>query len=122
MIVIDDDAFVCRALRTQLEILGFNVLVFQTAEKMLVSDFPVRDACMLCDVYLPGMNGIELCRHLAEEGSRLPTILMSGRDDDQTTRLMREARPIASLLKPFDQLALLRAIRKAMRHRSRSGQ
>jgi two-component system, LuxR family, response regulator FixJ len=117
VIVIDDDASICRALKTQLEILGFKVLAFRTAELLLASEFPTSEACLLSDVYLPGMNGIELCRHLAQAGSRLPTILMTGRDDEQTRRLMREANPIANLFKPFDQEALLRAIRKAMRPR-----
>ncbi len=116
VIVIDDDASVCRALKIQLEILGFSVLVFGTAENMLTGKFSIRDTCMLCDVYLPGINGIELCRRLAERGSHLPTVLMSGRDDDQTRRLIREAKPIATLFKPFDQSALLHAIRKALRH------
>ena len=120
VIVIDDDASICRALKTQLQILGFNVLVFQTAENMLASTAPTSDACLLSDVYLPGMNGIELCRRIAGGASRLPTILMSGRDDAQTRRLMREAKPIASLFKPFDQGALLRAIQKAMRPRLES--
>jgi FixJ family two-component response regulator len=117
VIVIDDDVFVCRALKTQLQILGFNVLVFQNADGLLAGEFPTSDTCLLSDVYLPGMNGIELCRHLAQAGSRLPTILMTGRDDEQTRRLMREANPVANLFKPFDQEALLRAIRKAMRPR-----
>ena len=74
---------------------------------------------MLSDVYLPGMSGIELCQHLAAAGSQLPTILMTGRDDEHTRRLMREAKPIACLFKPFDEAALLRAIRKATRTRGR---
>jgi FixJ family two-component response regulator len=115
VIVIDDDVFVCRALKTQLEILGFNVLVFQNADGLLASELPISGACLLSDVYLPGMNGIELCRHLAKAGLRLPTILMTGRDDEHTRRRMREARPIACLFKPFDEAALLRAIRKAIR-------
>ncbi len=114
MIVIDDDIFICRALKTQLEILGFNVVVFQSAESLLADALPTRDTCLLSDVYLPGMNGIELCLHLAEAGCRLPTILMTGRDDEHTRRLMREAKAVACLSKPFDQTALLRAIRKAM--------
>lgn len=113
MIVIDDDIFVCRALKTQLEILGFNVVVFHSAESLLADPLPTGDMCLLLDVYLPGMSGIELCRQLAEAGSRLPTILMTGRDDEHTRRLMRKAKPIACLFKPFDEAALLRAVRKA---------
>ena len=112
--MVDDDASVRRALRTQLQILGFAVLDFQSAEEFLISEFPTGDACLLLDVYMPGMNGAELCRSLAASGRHLPTILISGRDDRQTRQMMREANPIASLLKPFDEAKLLRAIRKAL--------
>ena len=100
MIVIDDDASIRRALRTQLQILGFNVLVFQSAEELLASEFAAGDACLLLNIYMPGMSGIELCRRRP-----LPTILMSGRDDQQTRQIMCEAKPIASLFKPFDEKA-----------------
>jgi FixJ family two-component response regulator len=115
VIVIDDDIFVCRALKTQLEILGFSVVVFQKAEGLLAGELPDGDICLLSDVYLPGMSGIELCRHLAKTGTHLPTILMTGRDDEHTKRLMREAKPVARLFKPFDEASLVRAIRKATR-------
>jgi FixJ family two-component response regulator len=59
------------------------------------------------------MNGIELSRHLEAERLRLPTILMSGRDDEQTPQTMRLAKPIARLFKPFDEAALLHVIRTA---------
>jgi len=116
--VVDDDASVRRALRTQLQILGFNVLDFPGAEEFLASEFPTGDACLLLDVYMPGMSGIELCRRMVESGRRLPTILISGRDDQQTKKMMRDANPVASLLKPFDEKTLLRAIRKALPNQS----
>ncbi len=113
--MVDDDASIRRALRRQLLILGFNVLDFQSAEEFLTSELPSGDACLLLDVYMPGMDGIELCRRLAASGRRhLPTILISGRDDSQTLKMMRDANPIASLLKPFDEKHLLLAIRKAL--------
>ncbi len=98
-----------------MQILGFNVLEFASAEAFLESDFPTGDACLLLDVYMPGMSGIELCQSLAASGRCLPTILISGRDDPQTRKMMRDANPIASLLKPFDEKILVRAIRKALR-------
>lgn len=119
MIVLDDDAFVCRALRTQLEILGFGVLVFNSAEALLAGRIPVRDACLLADVYLPGMNGIEVDRRLKASGTFIPTILMSGRDDAETVRLMRSAKPVATLFKPFDPVTLERALLKAIRRSSK---
>jgi FixJ family two-component response regulator len=118
VIVVDDDTSIRRALRRQLQILGFSVLDFQSAEEFLASEFPTGDACLLLDVYMPGMSGIELCRSLAGSGRHLPTVLISGRDDDQTRQMMRKANPVASLLKPFDEKKLLSAIRKALRKRS----
>ena len=114
MIVVDDDASIRSALRRQLQILGFNVLDFGSAEEFLTSEIPTGDACLLLDVYMPGMTGIELCKKMTDAGRYLPTILISGRDDPQTRKMMRDARPIASLFKPFDEKTLIRAIRKAL--------
>jgi FixJ family two-component response regulator len=118
VIVVDDDTSIRRALRRQLQILGFSVMDFQSAEEFLASEYPTGDACLLLDVYMPGMSGIELCRSLAASGRHLPTVLISGRDDDQTRQMMRKANPVATLLKPFDEKKLLSAIRKALRKRS----
>lgn len=114
VIVVDDDASIRGGLRRQLQILGFNVLDFESAEDFLAGERPAGDACLLLDVYMPRMTGIELCQTLAESGRQLPTILITGRDDPRTRKMMREANPIATLLKPFDEKTLLRAIRKAL--------
>ena len=111
----DDDTSLRRALRRQLQVLGFIVLDFQSAEELLRGDLPTCNACLLSDVYMPGMNGIELCRSLAASKRHLPTILMGGCDDQRTRQMMREANPIASLVKPFNEESLLRAIRMALR-------
>jgi two-component system, LuxR family, response regulator FixJ len=112
--VVDDDASIRRALGHQLQILGFNVLVFQSAKELLASALPTDNACLLVDVYMPEMCGIELCSSLAASGRHLPAILMSARDDDATRQIMRRAKPSASLFKPFDENTLLRAIRKGL--------
>lgn len=64
---------------------------------------------------MPGMNGIEICRSLVASKRHLPTIMMSGRDNERTRQITREAKAIASLVKPFDEETLLRAIRMALR-------
>jgi FixJ family two-component response regulator len=123
VIVLDDDLSVCRGLKMHLEILGYKVLVFHRANRLLTSAIPTGDdVCLLADVYLPGMSGIELCRYQSESGRHLPTILMSGRNDEETRRMMRKAKPVSSLFKPFDQTALLRAIGKAIPEGSRASQ
>jgi FixJ family two-component response regulator len=58
--VVDDDASIRRALRTLLLALGFNVLVYQRGEELLASEFLAGAACLLLDVWMPGMSGIEL--------------------------------------------------------------
>jgi FixJ family two-component response regulator len=116
VIVVDDDASIRRSLQTLLQVLKFNVVVFPSAEGLLASELPTDPACLLLDVYLPGMSGIELCRNLATSGRHLPTVLMTGRDDRQTRQMMLEAKPVACLFKPFDEKTLLRVIRKALRN------
>lgn len=115
VIVVDDDASIRRALQWQLQILGFNVLVFESAQEFLASELPTGDVCLLLDVYMPGMTGIELCRKFIASERPLPTILTSGQDDLETRKMMRATKPIASLFKPFDEKTLVRAIRKALR-------
>lgn len=115
VIVIDDDASVRRALRWQLQTLGFNVLDFESAGEFLASEIPGGDVCLLLDVYMAGMNGIDLCRKMIALERRLPTILVSGHDDRRTRKMMRAAKPAATLFKPFEEKALMRALRKALR-------
>ena len=116
VIVVDDDASIRRALSSQLQILGFNVLTYPAAEDLLASELPTGDACLLVDVYMPGMRGTDLSRTLIASGRPTPTILMSAHDDLETRQLMQRTDAVASLFKPFDENALLRAIRKALRH------
>jgi FixJ family two-component response regulator len=100
----------------QLQILDFDVLVFQSAKELLASEFPTHNACLLVDVYMPEISGIELCRSLAASGRLPPAILMTAHDDDVTRQIIHQAEPTASLFKPFDEDALLRAIRKGLRN------
>lgn len=113
--MVDDDASMRRALRTQLQVAGFNVLIFQSGEEVLASEFPYDNTCLLLDVWMPRMNALQVCRDLAATGRQVPTILMSGLDDERTTQIMRTAGPIARLFKPFEEKQLMRAVRKALK-------
>ena len=104
-----------RALRLLLSVAGFRVRVFDSVEKFLASKLPSRNTCLLLDIYLPGKKGIELWPQLAAAGQGMPTVLMSGRDDEETKILAHSARGVTCLFKPFDQSVLMRAIRKALR-------
>lgn len=107
-----------RALRMLLHTAGFNVLVFENTESLLDSELPTDNACLLLDIYLmPRVTRVELFQDLALTGRRLPTVLTSISDDELTRRVMSETKAVAGLLKPFDESALLGAIRKALRKR-----
>lgn len=104
------------ALRMQLQLAGFDVLVFESAESLLDSEFPTNNACLLLDIYKSrGMSGVELCRKLTVAGRQLPTIIMTACDDQLTRPVMTEAKAVACLSKPFDEKALLHAIHGALR-------
>jgi two-component system, LuxR family, response regulator FixJ len=102
----------------QLGIAGYKVRVFDSAESFLASKGACANTCFLLDIYMPGMSGIELWEHLAADGRLMPTVLMSGRDDEVSRKLARRARGVPCLFKPFDESALLRGIRKAMHGQS----
>jgi FixJ family two-component response regulator len=115
IIAVDDDRAVLRALRMQLRTAGFKALVFHSGDSLLKSKLPRTNACLLLDVFMPGVSGIEIYHELVAAGHELPVILMSARDDEETRRIMDEASPAALLFKPFDERSLLAAIHKALR-------
>jgi FixJ family two-component response regulator len=112
--VVDDDASTRRALGRLLVALGFEVSVFESAEAFLESGIRAANSCLLVDIHMPGINGIELCDRLAASGWNPPTILMSAHTDPGTAALASQAKAITMLLKPFDEEALLDAIELAM--------
>ena len=101
----------------QLSIAGFNVRVFASAEEFLAAKSATANTCLLLDIYMPGMTGVDLWEQLAAAEEQMPTVLISGRDDEETRKFARKARGAPCLFKPFDQAALLRAVHKAMRGR-----
>jgi FixJ family two-component response regulator len=115
VIAVDDDREILRALRMQLRAAGFKVLVFNNGESLLRRKLPKANACLLLDVFMPRVNGIELYYELVAAGRELPLILMSARNDEEARRIMNEAKPAALLFKPFGENLLLAAIHKAIR-------
>jgi two-component system, LuxR family, response regulator FixJ len=97
---------------------GFRVLTFDRPSALLAIAIPKANVCMVIDINLPEMNGSELCRVLAASGRGLPAILITGRNDSATQRLIEEANAVAALFKPVDERALFDAIASAL---ARSG-
>jgi len=114
VLVVDDDPSICRSLRRLLSVCGFGVETFATPTELLASTIPSSNACMVVDIGLPEMSGIEMCERLKRSGRALPTILVSGGTDRITLALAQQSDAIAVLLKPFDEAPLLDAIKRAL--------
>jgi two-component system response regulator FixJ len=112
--IVDDDASLRRALARLLHAVGWQAVTFASAEAFLQADPQIPLACLVLDMWLPGMSGVALLEHLVALGSTLPVILITGREDVQMR--LRAAQPgvIAYLRKPLDEQDLLRALQQAL--------
>jgi FixJ family two-component response regulator len=115
VLIVDDDESLRRALARTVRMAGFEVEAFQSAEALLAHGVPERDACLVLDVDLPGIGGIELKRALAEAGRDLPTIFITALEPAEVGDPLAALAPVAVLYKPFDKEALLEAIGRAQR-------
>lgn len=114
IIVIDDDPSILRALRRLLSGAGYEVWTFDRPSALLKSDLPKTGACLIVDIDLPEMNGVELCATLAASGCKLPFILITAHTDDETRKLADDAHPVALLIKPFGRELLVNSIQNAL--------
>ena len=112
--IVDDDASLRRSLRNLLMSAGFPVETFQSAEAFL--DWVDRDriGCVVLDLRMAGMSGLDLLRQLVVTGSRIPAIMLTAHADDETRRRSLEAGAVAFLEKPVRSAALLDAVRTAL--------
>ena len=114
LILVEDDSSVLRALRRMMLSAGFQVTAFDRPRAVLDSDLPKTGACLVVDVHLPEMNGVQLCESLAASGCHLPIIMITGNIDQATRELVRRAKAVAVLFKPFTRASLLEAIAVAL--------
>jgi FixJ family two-component response regulator len=113
VVVVDDDNSMLRGVERLLNAYGFETAVFSSAEALLYSSATLEATCLVLDIHLGGMSGIELRRRLAADGSTVPVIFMTAFDDEMTHREAIEAGCIAYLQKPFQAQSLIGAINNA---------
>jgi FixJ family two-component response regulator len=113
VLIVDDDDLLRRALARTVRLAGFEVEAFRSVDALLAHGVPERDACLVLDVDLPGIGGIELKRTLAEAGRDLPTIFITALEPAEVGEPLAALAPLAVLYKPFDKEALLEAIGRA---------
>jgi FixJ family two-component response regulator len=114
VLVVDDDPSVLRSLKRLLSASGFHVTTFGGPSELLASETPRKNACMVVDIDMPEMNGIEMCEMLKGSGRGLPAILITGRTDAKTRTLAAQSDAVAVLFKPFEEEQLLDAIARAL--------
>ena len=113
VIVVDDDAALLRSVARLLAHHGIERRTFASAEALLDSKSGQTATCLLLDIHLGRISGIELRRWLASSRSKCPVIFMTANDEEATRNEAMDAGCIAYLRKPFAQLVLLNAIPKA---------
>jgi FixJ family two-component response regulator len=108
--IVDDDPSMLKGIERLLGAYGFATKAFASAEAFLSPDATVEFDCLLLDIHLGGMSGIELRRRLAASGSTTPVIFMTAFDDDATRTQAQKAGCVAYLHKPFVAKLLIGAI------------
>lgn len=113
ILVVDDDESVCIALARLLRSFGFEVTTFASAREVLEAGVPAGAVCLVTDVRMPGLSGVELCEQLHASGHDLPTVFITahGTTDLQSVMLLRY--PV--LEKPVAAAQLVAAIAAARR-------
>jgi FixJ family two-component response regulator len=112
--IVDDDPSVRDALGRLVESVGYDVETFASAQEFLDSSPVGRADCLVLDIHLPGMSGFDLQQRLAAARAAIPIIFITAHDDSFTRERIGQARVDAQLYKPFEDLALLDAIRSAV--------
>jgi len=108
--VVDDDDSVRKALKRLLSANGYQVMAYESAEDFLLADRPHAQGCIVLDIRLPGMSGLDLYEHLASSGRKYPIIFITAQDNPEWQGRAAETDAIAYLRKPFDQRSLLDAL------------
>jgi FixJ family two-component response regulator len=115
VVAVDDDFRVRESLTSLIESAGYEVLVYSSAEEFLQSGTLAGATCVITDVRMPGMDGIELQRRISMERPALPIIFISARNgSDEIRQKALEQGALDFLYKPFDAADLLEVIQAAL--------
>lgn len=112
--IVDDDEAVRIALEGLLRSVGLTARAFESAEDFLESGQQLRTACLITDIRMPGMSGLELQAKLNAEHCRMPIVFITAHGDTQMRMQALRAGAVEFLAKPFDDEALLQTVRAAL--------
>ena len=118
--VVEDDQPFRESMRKLMTSLGYSVEAFPSAADFLASPLLASTACLVTDIQMPGMSGVELHRHLVEAGHSIPTILVTAYPDELAhSRAMKDG-VVCYLSKPVDDDHLERCLRSALEAAARA--
>ncbi len=112
--IVDDDDLMRSALRGLLKAVGLPARAFASAEEFLESGQQHDTACLIADIRMSGMSGLELQAKLNAERIRIPTIFITAHGDERMRMQALRAGAVEFLAKPFDNKALLESVRAAL--------
>jgi FixJ family two-component response regulator len=113
--VVEDDQFFRESMQRLMRSLGYTVEAFASAADFLASPRVVETTCLIADVHMPAMTGVELYRHLVNAGYAIPTILVTAYPDDVDRAQAVKDGVVCYLRKPIDETHLIRCLREALR-------
>jgi FixJ family two-component response regulator len=113
--IVDDDQSIQSALKDLMESAGLSALCFGSAEEFLESEERNQAACLIADIRMPGMSGLELQAKLKAEGSRIPIIFITAQGDAKMKMQAMKAGAVEFLSKPFDDEVLLEKVRAPLK-------
>ncbi|MFZ0272505.1 MAG: response regulator [Acidobacteriaceae bacterium] len=113
--IVDDDESIRRTTTLLIESFGFRAAAFESGEHFLKSGQRHDTSCLIVDVQMPSMNGLQLQSELAEAGSGIPIIFITAYENNDSRQQAMQAGAVAFLGKPFDDEELLQSIRLALR-------
>ena len=114
--IVDDDPFVRQATDSLVRSLGYRAATFALAEDFLQSSYIHETTCLISDVQMPGLSGVDLQRVLVAQGSDIPIIFITAYFDERIRQSVMEAGAIGYLSKPFDERNLIELL-QSVHHR-----
>jgi FixJ family two-component response regulator len=112
--IIDDDQFVRDSVKRLMKSVGYVAAAYPTAGDFLKSPQLEQTSCLIADVHMPGMTGVELHENLIKAGRTIPTILITAYPDDRVRTRALDKGVLAYLVKPFSETDLTRYVRFAL--------
>jgi FixJ family two-component response regulator len=108
--IVDDDSLARDGIRELVESLGYKAITFSSAEHFLGSDTITQTACLITDLQMPGLNGLELQDALRSRGHRTPIILITAYPNENHRNRALDGGAVGFLSKPFDEASLIKCL------------